>query len=256
MSDDPLTFLDRRTRGASKLLLDRYAVGETLTADELRRVEETLAADPEARAFVDEARLPSSLRPPVRPAPRRRWAPALGVLALAAALMLVTVLGPRTPGTAETSPDGRGAQDPGERIKGDVKLELVVLRNGVVSTALPDEVLHPGDAVRFRVSLPAARHVAIIGVDSAAAVSLYVPVAGAPMARVEASGHVFEGSIVLDATLGPERFIAVFCEAPLAPDRLVAAATRALAAAGRVEAMAALALPCAQDSLVIRKAAP
>jgi hypothetical protein len=256
VSDDPLTFLDRRTRGASKLLLDRYAVGETLTADELRRVEETLAADPEARAFVDEARLPSSLRPPVRPAPRRRWAPALGVLALAAALMLVTVLGPRTPGTAETSPDGRGAQDPGERIKGDVKLELVVLRNGVVSTALPDEVLHPGDAVRFRVSLPAARHVAIIGVDSAAAVSLYVPVAGAPMARVEASGHVFEGSIVLDGTLGPERFIAVFCEAPLAPDRLVAAATRALAAAGRVEAMAALALPCAQDSLVIRKAAP
>lgn len=268
MSDDPLAFLARPERPASKLLLDRYAVGETLSPDELRRVEETLASDPEARAFVDAARLPSSLRPPSRRAPStRRWAPIFGVLALAASILLVTTLGPRTaPGTSH---DALGAPDlggPSERTKGALKLELVVRRqDGAVSTVLPDEVLHPGDALRFRVSLPAlpqglstARFVAIVGVDSAASVSLYAPAAGAPMPALEAaSTHLFEGSVILDGTLGPERFIALSCETPIDPPRLIEAATRALAEAqGRVDAMAPLALPCAEDALLIRKAAP
>lgn len=263
MTDDPLASLGRRRDegGASKLLLDRYAVGEALTDDERRRVEATLASDPRARAFVEEARLPPTplSRPrPSRSALRRTWAPVLGVFALAATLMLVTTLGTSNPGLMPSGDVPADLADLANRTKGAAKLELIVRRaDGTTTTALPDEVLHPGDAVRFRVSFPAARHVAVVGVDSARAVSAYVPTQGALVAMGPSKDHVFDGSVVLDSTLGPERFIAVFCAAPIDLARVLAAASHALERAdGHVDHMAALDLPCDQDALSIRKARP
>ncbi len=308
---DSLIPLDQARRrdgdeGVSNLLLDRFLVGETLTDDELAAVEQALANDPAARAYVDGmqadveahaadelgvARALKAIREdaaaevadvsgvpvaeapstadisgvpvaeapstadvsgvPVATAPtpiRRRWVgPAIGgAIALAAAILLMTQLGGGEPGPVV---------DPGTRIKGGENFELVVKRQAGadVSLVLDGENLYPNDAVRFRVSHQGPAYVGVVGLDSAGVISVYEPESGT-LARLEDSkDYVFPGSIVLDDTLGPERFVTVFCKQPLTHEDLASAAKAAMGPKGDVGSLGELSLPCVQKAVTINK---
>jgi hypothetical protein len=131
----------------SWLVLERYALGEC-DPTETRVVEETLAADPQARAILaairsDARPLPPLTAPTDRPPRRPRWVWGLAPLALAAAALVAVVVNPW-----EDRPD-----HPPDRVKGgDLALTLVRLRDGV-QTAAPAEVA-AGDRLALRLTCP------------------------------------------------------------------------------------------------------
>lgn len=209
MTNDPLASLKKRpdVGGVSKLLLDRYRAGETLTDDERTAVERFLARDVDAKAFVEtplEAqpgleRLQHELAKKQLQQRRRglRWVPpTLGVLALAALALMVTR--PHDP------------LEPTERTKGSVALSVFARDDGgKVRRVLAGEEVKAGDALRFEVTSPEPRFVAVVGLDSVGAAAVYAPTEGEPERLV--GTHLFEGSLVLDQSVGRERFTAVFC---------------------------------------------
>jgi hypothetical protein len=249
MSGDPLVSL--RTRpdvgGVSKLLLDRYRAGEALTEDERGAVERAIARDAETRAFVEAPldtptgleRLQRELGARKQQERRRalRWVPpTIGVLALAALALVVTR--PRDPLEAT------------ERTKGGSSLSVFVRdESGRVRRALPGEPVHAGEALRFEVANAEPRFVAVVGIDSAGAAAVYAPTHGEP--ERHSGTHLFEGSLVLDQTVGRERFTAVFCLAPIERRALVDAMTTLGERAGLE---APLGLPgCEEVTLIFAK---
>jgi hypothetical protein len=154
-----------------------------------------------------------------------------GALTLAAAAALVLTLRAKP----EMSPS-----DETQTKGGGFLLELVARRaDGHVAPVFEGSVLHPDDAVRFLVTTPEAGQLAVLGFDSAGTVSIYAP--AAPTAK--GGPHALPGSIVLDATLGTERFVAVLCREALDATTLKRAALSG-----------ALPGACRQTSLTIKKA--
>lgn len=238
----------------SDLVLDRLLAGELADSLEGARVERHLgdcascarrkaAIEADAARFDQEifvqglaAQAAREARKGGKPAP---WRAAFGALtAVAAAAAVVAVL-------------PSGGDVPGIRTKGGGALELIAkTHDGSIERVLPGDALAPGDAIRFEVQAPKGAWVAIVGVDSAQAVTPYVAGASLPGGK-----EVLPGSIVLDETLGAERIVAVFCEKPVATDALVEAGRRALAqAGGDPAAVVELGVPnCGQSSVLIRK---
>jgi hypothetical protein len=137
---------------------------------------------------------------------------------------------------------------------------------------LPDGSLSQGDAVRFALTPSRPSHLTIVGVDSSSlpakegaspkqatsAVSAYLPTTGAAVRAPSGKEFLAEGSVVLDATLGAETFIAVMCDDTFDVSVAVTAAEKALKAAGLDPAkMAPLTLPttCRQAAFRIVKTA-
>jgi hypothetical protein len=182
-------------------------------------------------------------------APRHRvWEWLLPMLAPSAALALgVLVL-------VAIRPDA-----PTERSKGASWWLGVIARHpdGVVERVAPHGPLRPGDRLRFEVQGDGAdAHVAVISLDSAGAVTPFVPADG-QMLPVEAGRkQLLEGAVALDEALGPERILTVVCPAPLPVARVVGAARTAMAnARGNPARVADLGLGCEQTSFWIRKVA-
>src|SRR5262249_19317087 len=73
----------------------------------------------------------------------------------------------------------------------------------------------PGDVVRFTTSTAAPAHLAVIGVDAAGEASVYFPPRGADDAIPAGDGVALPRGTELDATLGPEAVLAVFCARPI-----------------------------------------
>ncbi len=145
------------------------------------------------RAF--EGREPTTVVAPLRRwRTRRLLSAAAGLVAAAAAVLFV--VGP--------------AAVPGERSKGGPRLELLVKQGETVSRGAEPAIVHPGDGLRFAVTLGAPRFVAILSID-AQATNLYYP-RGAWEPTPAGSEQLLEGSIVLDEVLGEERVLAVFCQ--------------------------------------------
>lgn len=98
------------------------------------------------------------------------------------------------------------------RTKGGAYLGLVVVRGAAMHRAGPGEVVHPGDTLSYVVTTGEPAYVAVASRDGAGRVTIYVP-----FERVTA-GRDLQLSLatVLDATLGPEQLVAVFCSAPIA----------------------------------------
>ena len=118
------------------------------------------------------------------------------------------------------------------RLKGGLQLDVVAKHGQSVDTILPGSELAPGDAIRFRLTLPRAAYVGIVGLDAAGQVTAYAPTAGA-MRRLEAgAAQLVDGSITLDDTAGAERVVALACERSLDMTAVVDAGKRALAQAG------------------------
>ncbi len=159
---------------------------------------------------------------------RTRWVvlSACGSLAAAAALLLPR-LNPETERVATMSSTVPELRSLGTRAKGGPKLGFFVRRGAQVFEGQPGQTLHPGDALRFTVSTPAPRHVAVLSVDAAGVVSVYHPQGGAPDATLSGVGHPLATATQLDGTLGGEILYGVFCQEPTLPEILRAAVVAA-----------------------------
>lgn len=152
-----------------------------------------------------------------------RWVgPAIGALALAAVVLLVVRPFGTAPVGGTAGMGGPGGDEGGVRTKGQVGTLLMSVvtpgpggaRGPAHALAPTGETVHPGDILQWRVTLRAARHVAILSRDAASKVSVYFPSRGA-MPRLDAGEAQSLGTEVeLDATLGAETIWALFCEAP------------------------------------------
>jgi hypothetical protein len=152
----------------------------------------------------------AALSPPRR---KRPWASvAIGIVALAASLLLVTRYGLLSP-----------AVGPIERVKGN-QPDLKLYRNhlGVVSLLNDGDSVRSGDGLRFEVRVTQTAWVAIIGVDAQGTVTAYSP-SVTPATPVEPGvWHLLHDAVQLDETPGVEQVEAVFCDHAFAVEQVVA----------------------------------
>jgi putative zinc finger protein len=185
----------------SALHLDRFALGELdpAAANEVRAHLTTCTRCSEA---VESMR-PREPLPPLRVVPlrpRSRWirvvAAGAGLAAAASVLFLL-----RPPG-------------PGERSKGaGFALGMYVQHGGEVRRAGSGEEVAPGDAVRFTVTAPSDGYLAVLSLDPQGRGSIYYP-AGPRAAKVSAGSDVaLPLGTRLDASVGEEQIVGLFCAA-------------------------------------------
>jgi hypothetical protein len=180
----------------------------TARLDELRRLN--------VRAALVLADGPGKLR-------RRLWRRTLvrATQALAAAAMLAFVV--LLPMWRQPSPERQKGQS--------LPLELALVArqmDGRIVELQPGGRVHPGDAVRFLVSAGHGGHVVVLGLDAAGKVSVYVA-DGERGLRVErGTRQAMPGSIILDATPGAERVVALLCPERFAVSEAVDAARERL----------------------------
>ena len=213
----------------SDLVLDRYRLGE-LERSEAKQVLAHLGGchrcQRRSRELEEAAALflaahpelprPRNARPPMDKAGSAkrgqpewaRFAPLATGIALAASVLFLL-------GRAEWgSEEWTRTEEPSERSKGGARLAYSVKRGDVVFEGGSEQTLRPGDRVRFVLSLPAPRYVAVLSRDGAGVVSSYFP-PGSKGRRLQAGRDVpLPGSIELDDVLGREEIWGVFCEGP------------------------------------------
>lgn len=179
----------------SALQLDRMRMGEAVPP-ELR---EHVASCPRCSAALQELAQAEEL-PPMRvvalPQQKRAWPRVVAGLSVAAAASVLLVMQPLA----------------GTRLKGSAPLlAMYVQHAGEVRRAEPDAVLAPGDAVRFAVTTPASAYVAVLSLDPRGRASIY-----APFTAVAAGLDLpLPAATQLDASLGEERIVGLFCEKAL-----------------------------------------
>jgi len=142
--------------------------------------------------------------PPLRVVPlsdrRRRWplfaAAGAGLSAAAALLLLIHA--------------------PGERVKGSrFALDMYVEHAAQVRRASPGETIAPGDAVRFAVTAPVESYVAVLSLDPAGRASIYFPLGERAQAVAPGVQVALPLGTRLDATVGEERIVGLFCPSPV-----------------------------------------
>lgn len=202
----------------------------------------------EAEGFLEKfprLELPQAGRPVskvVTLSPRRNqwlgWAS--GGVALAAAAVLLLVLRPPT--------DGDTSEQPGDvRTKGSSHIGFFVKHGSEVRRGGDEQVVHPGDQLRFTLTSNKAQHVAILSLDAAHVVSTYYPRGGQSTSVGAVRDQAVDSSVLLDETLGKEQIWGVFCEAPFELEPLRAALQRQ----GKLPALPG----CSVDEVSIVKAA-
>jgi hypothetical protein len=116
--------------------------------------------------------------------------------------------------------------------------------------------LRAGDEMRFSVVSASPGYAAVLGLDAAPSVTVYVPSppAAVPVAVAAGGPLTLPGSVVADEIAGFERVVVVVCDAPQSPrtlrDRALAALTQA---GGRPELVSSLGTGCAEASVLLRK---
>jgi hypothetical protein len=91
-----------------------------------------------------------------------------------------------------------------------------VLHAGAVRRGGSDEPLMPGDRVRFVARSSAPSYVAVLSLDAAGRAAVYYPDAARAAALPAGAEQAFASSVVLDDTIGPEHWYALFCREPIA----------------------------------------
>jgi len=203
-----MTSLERRRPETclSDLRLDRLLAGEleggALEESRAHLASCTVCAARLAELEAGRAAFVAAPPPLRRRAARRgrRWLIPSAATALAAAAAVLVVW---------------HGQEPGTRVKGGERLGLYVKHGEAVRRAGPDEVVRPGDALRFTYSMTAARHLAVLSRDGAGHASVYYPV-GPSAVRHEPGAEVpLPSSTVLDEVLGHEVVYGLFCAGPV-----------------------------------------
>ncbi|MFY0564268.1 hypothetical protein ACN28E_10495 [Archangium lansingense] len=157
------------------------------------------------------------------------WAFGALPAAVAVALVLLVVL-PRV-----APRDGEAGGELPVRLKGApaVRLEVLVSREGQPAVSLPEgEPLLPGDALRFRVTVPERGYVFISNQDGAGQFIRYFPASGSRSVPLEPGEHLLSGGVVLDDWRGEERITLFFSPEPLEERDIEAALRRAFERAG------------------------
>ncbi|MGC3999566.1 MAG: hypothetical protein QM767_19825 [Anaeromyxobacter sp.] len=179
-----------------------------------------------------EIRRRAGLRTGAAPRPRRRWAiPAFTLAAAAAAAALLAVV--RAPGLP--GPGGAAGED--TRLKGPGP-HLQVHRRGPgdVPQPLPDgATARAGDVLQLSCVAAGGAFGVVVSIDGRGTVTLHLPDAPGPAARLEARGAVpLPHAYALDDAPQFERFFLVTSNAPFDAELALAAARR-LAASGRAD---------------------
>jgi len=194
----------------SDLALERVLAGE--------RVDEAAAhasgCELCARRIESARAMPLDVRPPGR-APVA-WSYLLaGTLAAAAALLVYT----RLPGEVEDHPVAlpSSPEAPVEtwRVRGSFHFQLFVHDGDEARRARDGERVHPGDRLGFKAELPRDGHLLIAGIDARDEAYLCHPQAtGGRSAEVARGEAASDEAVRLDAVLGTEEVVAIFCDAP------------------------------------------
>ncbi|MEP6861601.1 MAG: hypothetical protein ABJE66_13325 [Deltaproteobacteria bacterium] len=145
-----------------------------------------------------------------KPEPRKpwwlRWIIPVGTLAAAAAA-LVLFLQSKKP--APRPDDGDDFRTKGDDISLVIHSEAHQLANG--------DTVTPGTKIRFEAQGGKPGFIAIVGIDGAAATTIYYPY-GASEATAIGKERLLPGAIQLDATPGDETFYALFSTKPFSID--------------------------------------
>jgi hypothetical protein len=191
----------------------------------------------EHRVFADEIgpRMRAQLAFGIQRQRRHRLVAWLSVgIAVPALAGLMLLARPRTAITTAAQDEG-----PDLAVKGGGGFLIAARRGQRVFRPSPHDPVRAGDQIRFVVRAPPLPFVLIASVDGAGRPNLYVPYEGASSVPVGgaapdaalATSFELPGSIVLDATPGPERVFAIFSAAPL-PAGPIRVALGALGARG------------------------
>lgn len=240
----------------SSLVIDALAAGKL---DELEaiaarahlatctRCSADLAAAEAACAHFTSSVLPRTL--PAIQRPRRRWwmlAPAILTPALAALALVYFI---RDPAPADRDD---------VRIKGSLTFQVFANRRGEVIPVRDSTRLAAGDSIRFVVGSGGPPYVMVASIDGAGHPSIYYPYDGARSGSATSEPSELPGSIVLDASPGPERVFALVSTEPIEADAVKAALSEIAArGAGAIREVRTLDLPVvAQTSVVFEKASP
>lgn len=145
-----------------------------------------------------------------------------------------------------------------ERRKGGDRFEVYRRSaDGRVAAVADGDSLQPGDAIRFRVTLASPGYVGVLGLDAARAVTAYAPAGPALQWIARGDTTLLDDSIILDATLGPERLVLVVCDTPRPIAELVTAARAALeVAGGDPRRVGRAASDCRESAVIMTKVAP
>ena len=180
----------RRPEGClSDYALDRELAGEAKSS----HIETCERCSARRAVLAEEKSVFAKTAPALRPRARVfPWPRIVGGLAVAAALLLFLAYRPPA--------------DDGTRTKGGgEKLGFYVSHDGAVRLGGMDERVNPGDGLRFVVTTPAPRYVAVLSLDGLHHASVYfdshAPIASGPLPE----------STTLDDALGDETIYGVFC---------------------------------------------
>ena len=173
------------------------------------RNEAATQAPPDTRAAVQQQATPG----------RSRWwwiAGAFMTPVAATAAVLLTVTLARTGRLADSGAVPALTDDPVIGEKGAPTLGIVARRGSRVFPIRSGDRMRPGDQIRFVLGGVTYPFGIIASIDGAGVPNIYVPYDGdvsVPLTRRDRLE--FEGSIVLDRRLGPERIFALFSRSPL-----------------------------------------
>ena len=189
----------------STFTLDRHLIGE-LTPEASRAVEVHLAECAACQArWAELARFNADFAVPcpsfssIRQARVGRWKKlALSGAVVSAVGALAAIFWPTNP-VEEV------------RTKGGLRLGYHVSRAGAVWLAGPNEELLEHDSIQFIFTAPQPGFLAVFSVDGRGEVSRYYPGEGDRAAVYDPEQSRVSTSTVLDAALGEETFVAVFC---------------------------------------------
>ena len=220
--------MDSRSH-VSDISFDR-AFAQQLSAAEQRHVSDHIAGCPRCRqrqSYLEQERAAFLAAAPswreyrarhgrAAPAPRKRprlWMSLTAATALAAAALLMS--------TRLIAPSAIST-----RIKGGAQLGFYVKHGTQVARGRPDQVVHPGDVLRFTYSSPAATYFALMGHDARHA-SLFYPNAEQAVALAKGADVALDFGVEIDAEPGDEHMYALFCSEAVALPPLIAALDKA-----------------------------
>jgi hypothetical protein len=265
------------TRAVSRFDVERFAVGE-LSGERAIDVQRAIDTDPALKAFFDDVKASDAafliMAPPssfmaalgdtitARAAPASWWTRLAGAwsslhlqmglgAAAAAVVVVVAVSTPDGPRSGSTSKGGPHTATVGFFVKD---------KDGA-RVGEAGEVLHAGDQIQLTVTDADRDAMVVVGIDGSGVVSVYAVEATATVAKGATGPRVLPASLVLDDTVGVERFFVVYGDDAATTERAVRAAADDVARdvkAGRIDLAAVSALDLgadrfAQASIHIRK---
>jgi hypothetical protein len=230
-SDDTAGLTD--TRAVSRFDVERFAVGE-LSGERALEVQRAIDADPALKVFFDDVKASDAafliMAPPssfmaARATPASWWTRLraavsslqlqVGVGAAAAAVVVVVaVSAPEGPRSSTTSKGGAHTAAVGFFVKD---------KNGA-RVGEAGEVLHAGDQIQLTVTDADRPAMVVVGIDGRGVVSVYAVEATGAVAKGAAGPRVLPASLILDDTVGVERFFVVYGDDASTTERAVRAA--------------------------------